>query len=181
MVRVRVKKSMKVNRPVRAVFDYLANFQLHGEWDQDFKNYQGPEGPVELGTVFVKREIDETIAGGPMGSAVVKSLKVATRSVTCVDRDRRLEYVIEGENAWSHRVEYFEFEPTLEGTLIIKGTDLIYPSISKNPLLLLALLVPVVWPIILMNLLFLPPTVMGLWQDHAGKLRRIKARLEASF
>ena len=172
---------MKVNRPVRAVFDYLANIQLHGEWDQDFRSYQGPDGPVELGTVFVKREIDESIAGGPWGSAVVKSMKVATRSVTCVDRDRRLEYAIEGENSWLHRVEYFELEPTAEGTLIVKGTDLIFPSFSKNPWFYLVLLVPVVWPIVLINLLFLPVTALGLWQDHMRKLGRIKKRLEASF
>lgn len=52
MVRIRVKNSKVIGLPVRQVYQfrqvyqYLADFSLHGEWDNDAKEYLGTPGVV---------------------------------------------------------------------------------------------------------------------------------------
>lgn len=52
-----------------------------------------------------------------------------------------------------------------------------YPSLRKN-YLWLVLLVPVAWPFILMNLVWMPAVMLGIFLDHRRKLARIKKNLE---
>ena len=179
MVRVRVTDSKVINNPVRDVYDYLADFGRHGEWDQDAKSFQGPPGAVELGTTFQRVDVCDTVTGGALGTAQIRSTKVIVREVTYLERDRWLEYKITGENGWMHRIEYFGLEPTLEGTRLTKGTDLMYPSLRRNLLWLVALLVPLLWPFVILNLLWLPSIILGIKLGHKEKLGRIRARLEA--
>ncbi len=179
MVRVRVTDSKVINSPVRDVYDYLAEFGRHSEWDQDAKNFQGPPDAVELGSTFQKLDVCDTVTGGALGTAAIRSTKTIVREVTYLDRDRWLEYKITGENGWMHRIEYFGLEPALEGTRLTKGTDLMYPSLRRNFLWLLALIVPLFWPFVIFNLLWLPSIILGIKWGHKEKLGRIKARLEA--
>ena len=62
-------------------------------------------------------------------------------------------------------------------TRVTKGTDLVYPSLRKN-YRWLVLLVPVVWPFVLMNLVWMPSIDLGIFMGHRGKLGRIKKNLE---
>lgn len=189
MVRIRVKNSKVIGLPVSQVYQYLADFSLHGEWDNDAKEYLGTPGGVKLGSTFQKLEVCDTVTVGTLGTATINTTKTIVRTVTEAEIDKRLEYRIMGENGLMHRVEFFDLEQvmpepdrqdsTLLGvaTRVTKGTDLVYPSLRKN-YRWLVLLVPVVWPFVLMNLVWMPSIAFGLFMDHGGKLGRIKKKLE---
>lgn len=189
MVRVRVKNSKVIRRPVSQVYQYLADFSLHREWDEDAKQYLGTPGMVELGSTFQKLEVCDTVTVGTLGSATINSTKTIVRTVTQVEANKRLEYKTAGENGLMHRVEFFDLEPVSlepgavdstgegEATRVTQGTDLMYPSLRKN-YLWLVLLVPVTWPFILMNLVWMPSIALGIFLEHRGKLARIKKNLE---
>ena len=186
MVRIRVKSSRIIGKPVSQVYQYLADFSLHGEWDEDAKQYLGTPGIVELGSTFQKVEVCDTVSVGTLGTATINSNKTIVRTVTQVEANKRLEYRVAGENGLMHRVEFFDFEPVTVGligqgerevTRVTKGTELVYPSLRKNYLWLI-LLVPVVWPFVLMNVIWMPSIMLGIFWDHRGKLARIKKNLE---
>lgn len=184
MVRIRVKNSKVIAKPVSQVYEYLADFSLHRQWDDDSKQYQGTPGIVDVGSTFQKLDICDTVSVGTLGTATINSTKTIVRTVTQADPNKRLEYKVAGENGLMHRVEFFELEPVIgnsiqegEATRVTKGTDLMYPSLRKN-YMWLVLLVPVAWPFVLMNLIWMPSAVFGIIMDHRGKLGRIKKNLE---
>ena len=189
MVRIRVKNSMIIGKPVSQVYQYLADFSLHREWDEGAKEYMGVPGIVELGSTFQKKEVCDTVTVGMLGSATINSTKTIVRTVTEVETNKRLEYKTAGENGLMHRVQFFDFKPVDldlvnldsigegEATRVTQGTDLMYPSLRKN-YLWLVLLVPVAWPFILMNLVWMPSVMLGIFLDHRRKLARIKKNLE---
>ncbi len=184
MVRIRVKNSKIIAKPVSQVYQYLADFSLHRQWDDDAKEYLGTPGIVGVGSTFQKLDICDTVSVGTLGTATIKSTKTIVRTVTQAEPDKRLEYKIAGENGLMHRVEFFELEPVIgdsiqegEATRVTKGTDLMYPSLRKN-YLWLVLFVPVVWPFLLLNVIWMPPIILGMMMDHRGKLGRIKKNLE---
>ena len=177
MARVRIRNRVVVDRPVEEVFQYLSNFRLHSEWDEASKAFLCTPGPVELGSVFEKHDLCDGITGTALGAVRLRTTRIITRTVTQLERDRRLEYEIRGENGLMHRSEYFELEAVPGGTLVTKGTDLIYPALS-NKFLWLTLFVPVVWPFIIINLFWLPTTVFGIKMELSTMLNRIKKRLE---
>ncbi len=178
MVKIRVTNSKVINRPVREVFDFLSDFGRHREWDREAESFKGPAGPVELGATFQKFDVFDAGTGGPLGASPIRSTRVVVREVTYVDRDRWLEYKISGENGWLHRIEFFGLQPAPEGTLLTKGTDLMYPSLRRNFLWLFAPFVPVFWPFVVLNLLWLPSIIFSLKRSQKEKLGRIKDRLE---
>jgi len=189
MVRIRVKNSKVIGRPVSQVYQYLADFSLHREWDEDAKRYLGTPGMVELGSTFQKVEVCDTVTGSALGSVNINSTKIIVRTVTQVEANKRLEYQVTGENGLMHRVEFFDLEPVVlepgtvgsigggEATRVTKGTDLMYPSVRKNYLWLI-LLIPVTWPFVLLNMIWMPSIMLGIFWDHRGKLARIKKNLE---
>ena len=189
MVRIRVKNSKLIGKPVSQVYQYLADFSLHREWDEDAKHYLGTPGMVELGSTFQKIDVCDTVTVGMLGSATINSTKTIVRTVTQLEPNKRLEYKVAGENGLMHRVEFFDLEPVAldpgtvdsigewEVTRVTMGTDLMFPSLRKNYLWLL-LFVPVVWPFVLMNLVWMPSIMLGIFWDHRGKLARIKKNLE---
>ena len=123
MVRVPVKSKKVIDRPVSEVFEYLANFRLHSEWDKESKAFLGTPGTVELGSIFEKTDECEGITGTSLGSVQLRTTRIITRTVTFFEQDKRLEFEIRGENGLMHRVEWFEFESLPTGTLVTKGTD----------------------------------------------------------
>ena len=186
MVRIRVKHSRIIGKPVSRVYQYLADFSLHGEWDEDAKQYLGTPGIVELGSTFQKKEVCETVSVGTLGTATINSTKTIVRTVTQVEANKRLEYKVAGENGLMHRVEFFDFEAVTVGligqgerevTRVTKGTELVYPSLRKNYLWMI-LLVPVTWPFVLMNVIWMPSIMLGIFWDHRSKMNRIKKNLE---
>ena len=189
MVRIRVKNSKVIGKPVSQVYHYLADFSLHREWDEDAKQYLVTPGIVELGSTFQKVEVCDTVSVGTLGTATINSTKTIVRTVTQVEANKRLEYRVVGENGLMHRVEFFDLEPVAlepglggsigeaEVTRVTMGTDLMFPSLRKNYLWLI-LLVPVVWPFVLMNVIWMPSIMLGIFWDHRGKLARIKKNLE---
>ena len=189
MVRIRVKNSKVIGKPVSQVYQYLADFSLHREWDEDAKQYLVTPGIVELGSTFQKVEVCDTVSVGTLGTATINSTKTIVRTVTQVEANKRLEYRVVGENGLMHRVEFFDLEPVAlepgpggsigeaEVTRVTMGTDLMFPSLRKNYLWLI-LLVPVVWPFVLMNVIWMPSIMLGISWDHRGKLTRIKKNLE---
>ena len=189
MVRIRVKNSKVIGMPVRQVYQYLADFSLHREWDEDAKRYLGTPGMVELGSTFQKVEVCDTVTVGTLGTATINSTKIIVRTVTQVEANKRLEYQVAGENGLMHRIEFFDLEPVAlepgpggsigerEVTRVTMGTDLMFPSLRKN-YLWLVLFVPVTWPFVLMNLVWMPSIMLGIFWDHRGKLARIKKNLE---
>ena len=189
MVRIRVKNSKVIGKPVSQVYHYLADFSLHREWDEDAKQYLVTPGIVEMGSTFQKVEVCDTVSVGTLGTATINSTKTIVRTVTQVEANKRLEYRVVGENGLMHRVEFFDLEPVAlepglggsigeaEVTRVTMGTDLMFPSLRKNYLWLI-LLVPVVWPFVLMNVIWMPSIMLGIFWDHRGKLARIKKNLE---
>ena len=189
MVRIRVKNSKVIGKPVSQVYHYLADFSLHREWDEDAKQYLVTPGIVEMGSTFQKVEVCDTVSVGTLGTATINSTKTIVRTVTQVEANKRLEYRVVGENGLMHRVEFFDLEPVAlepgpggsigeaEATRVTMGTDLMFPSLRKNYLWLI-LLVPVVWPFVLMNVIWMPSIMLGIFWDHRGKLARIKKNLE---
>ena len=184
MVRIRVKNSKVIGKTVSQVYQYLADFSLHREWDEDAKRYLGTPGMVELGSTFQKVEVCDTVTVGTLGTATINSTKIIVRTVTQLEADKHLEYQVAGENGLMHRVEFFDLEPVSVGpiaegevTRVTMGTDLMFPSLRKNYLWLI-LLVPVVWPFVLLNLVWMPSMVLGIIWDHRGKLARIEKNLE---
>lgn len=193
MVRIRVKKSKVIESPVSQVYQYLADFSLHKEWDEDAKQYLGTPGLVQPGSTFQKLDVCDTVTGGALGTAPINSTKTIVRKMTHVEPDRRLEYQVTGENGLMHRVEFFDLEPVTvnlagnsigagsirerEATRVTKGTDLMYPALRQNYLWVL-LLLPVTWPFVLLNLIWMPSIVLGILLDHRGKLGRIRKNLE---
>ena len=189
MVRIRVKNSKVIGKPVSQVYQYLADFSLHREWDEDAKQYLVTPGIVEMGSTFQKVEVCDTVSVGTLGTATINSTKTIVRTVTQVEANKRLEYRVVGENGLMHRVEFFDLEPVAlepgpggsfgeaEVTRVTMGTDLMFPSLRKNYLWLI-LLVPVVWPFVLMNVIWMPSIMLGIFWDHRGKLARIKKNLE---
>ena len=188
MVRIRVKNSKVIGKPVSQVYQYLADFSLHREWDKDAKRYLGTPGMVGLGSTFQKVEVCDTVTSSALGSATINSTKIIVRTVTRAEPNKRLEYQVTGENGLMHRVEFFDLETVAlepgnwdsgegEATRITKGTDLMYPSLGKNYLWLI-FLVPVAWPFVLLNMIWMPSVMLGIFCDHRGKLARIKKNLE---
>lgn len=193
MVPIRVKNSKVIGKPVDQVYQYLADFSLHRERDEDAKQYLGTGSMVELGSTFQKLEVCDTVTVGTLGSATINTTKTIVRTVTQLEANKRLEYRVAGENGLMHRVEFFDLEPVAlgnravgsigdsigegEATRVTKGTDLMYPALRKN-YLWLVLLVPVAWPFIIMNLLWMPSIELGVYLDHRSKLARIKKNLE---
>lgn len=177
MVRIRIKHRKLVGSPVEEVFQYLSNFRLHPEWDEASKEFLGTPGPVEMGSVFERHDECDGLTGTALGAVSLRTKRIITRTVTQLERDKRLEYEIRGENGLMHRSEYFELEAVPGGTRVTKGTDLIYPELRKH-FLWLALFVPVVWPFIILNLFWLPATVFGIKMELSAKLNRIKKKLE---
>ncbi len=168
---------MVVDRPVEEVFQYLSNFRLHSEWDEASKAFLGTPGPVELGSVFEKHDLCDGLTATALGAVRLRTTRIITRTVTRLEPGKWLEYEVRGENGLMHRNEYFELEAVPGGTRVTKGTDLIYPEIRNN-FLWLTIFVPVVWPFIIINLFWLPTTVLGIKIELSAKLNRIKKRLE---
>lgn len=177
MVKIRIKHRKLVGSPVEEVFQYLSNFRLHSEWDETAKEFLGTPGPVELGSVFERHDLCEGLTGTALGTVNLRTKRIITRTVIQLERDKRLEYEVRGENGLMHRNEYFELEAVPGGTRVTKGIDLIYPELRKN-FLWLALFVPVVWPFIILNLFWLPATVLNIKMELSAKLNRIKKNLE---
>ena len=75
MVRIRVKNSKVIGLPVSQVYQYLADFFLHGEWDNDAKEYLGTPGVVKLGSTFQKLEVCDTVTVGTLGTATINTTK----------------------------------------------------------------------------------------------------------
>lgn len=111
MVRIRVKNSKVIEKPVSQVYQYLADFSLHRESDEEAKQYMGTPGIVELGSTFQKKEVCDTVTVGMLGSATINSTKTIVRTVTQVETNKRLEFKTAGENGLMHRVEFFDLEP----------------------------------------------------------------------
>jgi len=178
MVRVRIKHRKVVYRPVEEVYQYLSNFRLHSEWDEASTAFLGTPGPVELGSVFERHDLCDGLTGTALGTVSLRTTRIITRTVTQLEPDKRLEYEVRGENGLMRRNEFFELETVPGGTQLTKGTELIYPEIRKN-FLWLALFVPVVWPFVILNLVWLPSTLFSIKMELSAKLNRIKKRLES--
>lgn len=188
MVRIRVKNSKIIRKPVSQVYQYLADFSLHKDWDDDAKRYVATPGLVELGSTFQRVELCDTVTNTSLGTADLNSTRTIVRTVISVEMNKHLEFEVTGENGLMHRVEFFDLEPVNmgssgnsigegEATRVTKGTDLVYPSLRKN-YLWLVFLVPLAWPFVFLNAIWMPSIMLNLSWDHRGKLARIKKNLE---
>ena len=192
MVRIRVRTSKIIDKPVSQVYQYLADFSKHKEWDDDAKRYATTPGLVELGSTFQRVELCDTVTNTSLGTADLNSTRTILRKVTSVEINKHLEFEVTGENGLMHRVEFFDLEPINldstggvggegigegEATRVTKGTVLVYPSLRKN-YLWLVFLVPLAWPFVFLNAIWMPSIMLNLSWDHRGKLGRIKKNLE---
>lgn len=156
------RRFIEVNAPIGKVFNYLADFRRHKEWNplarSDYSFVDTPPGSVEAGMHF---EGTETLDSGVYGRT---SWRV-TLEVTVVRRNEWLVFEFRRRPGFGS-LNYFEVRPTPNGTLITIWSKPLLPG----PLWFLALVSP--W------LLFWPLLRPLLLLNDAQSLRRMKVILE---
>jgi len=159
---LRSRRSIEVNAPVGEVFNYLADFGRHKEWNllakSDHSFVDTAPGSVKAGMHFEGTETEESVYG-PITWRV-------TLEVTEFSPNERLVFEFRRRPGFGS-LNFFEVRPTSNGTLITIWCKPLIPG----PLWLLALVLPwlLFWP--LLQPLF-------LWND-ARSLRRMKVILES--
>ena len=154
------RRSIEVSAPVGKVFNYLADFRRHKEWNllahSDHSFVHTAPGSVKTGMHFEGTDTDTDANGFPVR---------VTLEVTEFIPNERLAFEFRRIPGFGS-LNFFEVRPTLNGTLITIWANPLLPQ----PLWFLGLCLPglLIWPLLRPLLLL----------NDARSLRRMKVILE---